>query len=209
MVEREFDELKQTYEHEKVNINSYFSEMDLTDKEKEKRKEFANEMKDVLLFIFTLYLLMKQYDYINKQYIIQQLQEKYSNTILKYMQIDDYINGMVIDSVKDIVETTFNHDGEEFYTSEDRAELIACNSANDTLNYKQYADAVKAGKKHKKWITERDRRVRRTHKELDSKVIPIGDTFLVGNILMRFPHDTLFGISYKELANCRCTIKYF
>lgn len=204
-----FNELNQLPQGGEFSIDTYFDKMELTEKEKEERKDFANEMKNALLFIFALYLTMQQYDYINKQYIIEQLQKRYSDAVIERMEIDDYLSEMIIDSARDIVDTTFRHDDEEYFTSEERAELIACNSANDTLNYKQYADAVKAGKKNKQWITEKDNRVRRTHEVLDDEVIPIGDTFLVGDTLMRFPHDTYYGVDYKELSNCRCTVKYF
>lgn len=205
----DFDELNRLSVDEEFDINSYFDKTELTDKEKEERKDFAENMKDILLFIFALYLTMKQYDYVNKQYITQQLKKRYFDTVLKYMEIDDYLEGMINDSSGDIIETTFKHGGEGFYTSKKRATLIACNSANDTLNYKQYTEAIKKGKKNKQWITEKDNRVRQTHKMLNNKTIPIKDTFLVGDILMRFPHDTFYGFDYNELSNCRCTIKYF
>lgn len=206
---REFDELKQFSENEKLNIKAYFDEMDLTDEEKEERKNFAKEMKDAFIFTFTIYLIMKQYAYMNKQYIMQQLQKKYSDIVLERIKIDDYLDGMINNSVNDIVDTTFRHDGEDYFTSDERATLIACNSANDILNYKQYEEAIKTGKKNKQWITEKDKRVRKTHKILDDIVIPINHTFLVGNTLMRFPHDTMYGTDYEQLSNCRCTIKYF
>jgi len=206
---REFDDLNQLSEDGEFDIDSYFDDMDLTNKEKEERKDFAREMQDVLLFVFSLYLIMKQYNYENKKYIIQQLQKRYSYTVLRYTEIDNYLDEMINDSARDIVDTTFHHDGEEYFTSDERAALIACNSANDTLNYKQYAEAIKMGKKNKKWITEKDMKVRKTHKVLDNIIIPIDRTFLVGNTLMRFPHDTMFGVDYEQLSNCRCTIKYF
>lgn len=152
---------------------------------------------------------MKQYNYINEQYIVRNLQKKYSNIVLKYTKIDNYLEEMINDFSRDVINTTFRHDGEDFYTSDERAELIACNSANDTLNYKQYADAIKSGKTKKRWITEKDKRVRKTHRAIDDKTIPIKDTFLVGKTLMRFPHDTYYGVDYSELSGCRCTIKYF
>ncbi len=206
---REFDELNQLQEDEEFNIDSYFDTMELTDEEKKERKKFAHEMQDILIFVFALYLTMKKYHYTNKQYIVQQLQEKYSDTVLQYMEIDDYLEEMIKDSAKDIIDTTFRHDGEEYFTSDERASLISCNSANNTLNYKQYAEAIKAGKENKQWITEKDKKVRKSHKELDDMVIPINHAFFVGNTLMRFPHDTLYGLDYEQLSNCRCTIKYF
>lgn len=67
---RLFDELSHLSEENMRSIpyDEYFDEMDLTDKEKEKRKRFSKEFEDVMLFIFSLFSVMRQYGRINKQY---------------------------------------------------------------------------------------------------------------------------------------------
>lgn len=207
-MERNFDELNY-YENEKLNILSYFDSMELTEEEKEERKQFSKEMQDILLFIFTLFAVMKEYQSINKQYIVNQLQSKYLEVVLKYMELDKYIEDYIAEFSQETVETTLKNIDEEFYLSVDRSLLISVNEANTTLNYKDYANAIKEGKTRKQWVTEKDKKVRKTHRELDDVVIPIEDTFVVGDTLMRFPHDTLYGVDYEQLSNCRCSIKYF
>lgn len=85
---REIDEINDLSENNILSIGDYFDEMELTEEEKEQRKKFAYEMEDTLLFIFALFSVMRQYDYMNKQYIISQLRSKYSDVVLKYMDID-------------------------------------------------------------------------------------------------------------------------
>lgn len=206
---RLLDEINILSEDEMLDIDTYFDEMELTKEEKEERKKFSYEIEDLMLFIFTLFFTMKEYRYMNKSYIIGQLQSRYSEIVLQYMDIDKYIEDYIAEFSQETVDTTLKHIDDEFYLSDDRGLLIALNEANTTLNYKDYANAIKAGKTRKQWITEKDRKVRKTHRILDDKTIPIEDVFIVGDALMRFPHDTLYGIDYKELSNCRCTVKYF
>lgn len=205
---RLFDEINTLSEDEILDIDTYFDEMELTESEKEERKKFAYEVEDMMLFIFALFLTMKEFGYMNKSYIISQLQSRYSEIVLRYMDIDKYIEDYIREFSQETVDTTLKHIDDEFYLSEDRGLLISVNEANTTLNYKDYESAIKVGKTRKRWLTEKDRKVRKTHKVLDDKTIPIEDVFIVGDTLMRFPHDTLYGIDYKELSNCRCVVRY-
>lgn len=205
---REIDELNDFSEDEILDIDAYFDEMELSEEGKEERKKFAKDMKEIMLFLFSLFLVMKEKSYMDKRFIISQLQSRYSDLVVEYMKIDKYIEEHIKEFSEETVDTTLRHIDEEFYLSEDRIVLISVNEANSTLNYKDFANAITDGKTEKQWITEKDRRVRKTHKRLESVIIPIEDTFVVGNTLMRFPHDTFYGIDYKELSNCRCTVRY-
>ena len=99
---------------------------------------------------------------------------------------------------------------EAWYLSEERSLFNAENSANDVFNYNEYRDAVKSGKTKKKWITEGDKRVRESHREVDGQEIPIKEFFTVGGVRMRFPKDMEYAFNVpRETVNCRCTIKYF
>ena len=205
---RPFDELNDFSEDEMLDIDAYFDEMELSEEGKEERKKFAKDMKEIMLFLFSLFLVMEENSYMDKRFIISQLQSRYSDLVVEYMKIDKYIEEHIKEFSEETVDTTLRNIDEEFYLSEDRGVLISVNEANSTLNYKDFSDAIADGKTEKKWITEKDQRVRKTHRRLDSVIIPIEDTFVVGNTLMRFPHDTFYGIDYKELSNCRCTVRY-
>lgn len=205
---REIDELNNLSEDEIFDIDDYFDEMELSEDGKDERKKFAKDMKEIMLFLFALFLAMKENGYMDKRFIISQLQSRYSDLVLEYMKIDKYIEEHIKEFSEETVDTTLKHIDEEFYLSEDRGVLISINEANNALNYKDFSNAIADGKTEKQWITEKDQKVRKTHKRLDDAIIPINDTFVVGDTLMRFPHDTLYGIDYKELSNCRCTVRY-
>lgn len=96
--------------------------------------------------------------------------------------------------------------------SNDRATLVSVNEANSILGYRQLQEAKERGYTIKTWITEGDRKVRKTHREVDMQEIPLFDYFVVGNSLMLFPHDNVseYGrnAEAKEIVNCRCSVVY-
>lgn len=189
-------------------IEEYFESMDLTELEKKKRKNFAYEVEDVILYIFSLFSVMKQYNSINREFIISQLKERYSEIVLQYMDIDKYLDDYIANFSQETVDVTLRHIDEPFYLSNDRNLLIATNEGNSVFNYQEYSDAVKAGKKRKRWVTERDDKVRETHAEVNGLTIPIKEPFVVGNSLMMFPKDRSLNAEMEQIANCRCTIQY-
>ncbi len=125
------------------------------------------------------------------------------------MDIDKYLDDYIADFAIETVGATIKHIDEPFYLSNDRGILISENEANGIFNYGEFSEAVKAGKKRKQWVDVRDGKERETHREVGGTVIPIEDTFVVGNSLMRFAKDSSMGAELKEIANCRCTTKYF
>lgn len=206
---REIDEINDLSESNILSIKDYFDEMELTEEEKEQRKKFAYEMEDILLFIFALFSVMKQYDNLNKHYIISQLQTRYLDTVSKYINVDRYIEDYIKEFAIDTVNTTVKNEDKLYFTSDDRAVLIAENESHFTLNRKEYLDAVKSGKKKKQWVDVRDKKERKTHREVGGTVILIDQPFIVGNSLMMFATDHSLNAEAKELINCRCTTRYF
>lgn len=203
---RVFDEINDLSEYEIIDIDTYFDEMELSDEEKEKRKEFSKSMVDTMLFIFALFSVMRQYNSINKQFIINQLQSRYSELVLHYMDIDKIVDDYIQKFSKEIVDTTLKYPDKEYYLSDDRATLISVNEANSILGYRKLQEAKEKGYTRKTWITERDNRVRKTHREVNGETIDIDRLFLVGNSLMAYPHD--FSAEPEEVCGCRCSIKY-
>lgn len=191
-----------------LSIEEYFEEMNLTKAEKKKRKTFAESMEETMLFIFALFSVMKQYNKINKEFIILQLRSRYSEIVLKHMEIDEYIENYIKNISEEIVDVTLKHIDEPFYLSEDRSLLISENEANGIFNYYEFLEAVEKGKTRKRWITERDNQVRKTHAEVNGITIPIKEPFVVGNSLMMFPKDTSLNAEMEQIAGCRCTVKY-
>lgn len=209
---RLFDEISGLSQEEILDINTYFDEMELPNEEKEKRKEFSESMVDIMIFIFALFSVMRQYDNVNKQFIVSQLQSRYSELVLQYMDIDKLVDDYIQQFSEEIVDTTLKYPNEEYYLSDDRATIISVNEANSILGYRQLQEAKEKGYTRKTWITEGDKKVRETHREVDMQEIPLFDYFVVGNSLMLFPHDNLseYGryAEEKEIAECRCTVQY-
>lgn len=207
---RLFDEINDLSESNILSIDDYFDEIKgLSEEEKEKRKKFSYDMEDVLLFIFALFLTMKNYNYINEEYIKSQLQSRYLELVRKYgVDIDFDVSEYVKQFSQNVVDTTLKNGNIPYFTSNDRAVLIAENESQNTFNRQDYIDAIKAGKVKKQWIDIRDNKERETHREVGGKIIPIEDYFLVGDSLLLYPHDYSMNPEAKETVNCRCGIRY-
>lgn len=207
---RLFDEVNDLSESNILSIDDYFDEIEeLTEEDKEKRKKFAFEMEDILLFIFMLFLTMKDYNYINKEYIKSQLQSKYFELVQKYdVDVDFDVSEYVKKFSQDTVDATLRNSDTPYFTSYDRAALIAENESQNTFNRKDYLDAIKVGKKRKQWVDIRDKKERETHRKVGGMIIPIEEYFLVGNSLLLYPHDYSMNPEAKETVNCRCGIRY-
>lgn len=203
---KEIDELNNMSEDEILDISEYFNEMDLTEEGREKRKEFSESMVDIMLFIFALFSVMRKYNYINKQYVIKQLQSRYSELVLKYMDVDKVVDNYIKKISKEIVDTTLKYPDEEYYLSDERATLVSVNEANSIFGYQQIQEAKEKGYTRKTWVTERDIKVRKSHREVDGLEIEIDDYFLVGNSIMQYPHDMT--APPEQTVNCRCTLKF-
>lgn len=208
---RLFDEINNLPKSNILSIDEYFDGIEnLTDEEKEKRKKFSFEMEDILLFIFSLFLTMKDFNYINQEYIEVQLQTKYLSLVKKYgVDIDFEISEYIKQFSQETIEVTLRNVDTQFFTSDDRAVLIAENESQNTFNRQDYIDAIKSGKTKKQWMDIRDNRERKTHREVGGTVLPIEEYFLVGDSLLLYPHDYSMNPEVKETANCRCSIRYF
>lgn len=201
---REIDELNEL-EEQVIDYEEYFGEMELTEEEKERRIELAKQFEVLFLFFLLAYSKQQKIDYksmIYEKYILIALEFLKQDKVPAY--IDDYAKRLS----DDVVRTTKEHDGEEFYTSTERGMIISANEANALGNYNQQAQAIKSGMKYKTWRTEKDNRVRKTHREVDDVTVGIFESFQVGDSLMMFPKDTSLGASMEEIAGCRCVAKY-
>lgn len=193
----------------------YFSKMSISDKEKQERIAFSEQMEEVVLYILALIETTIESGESDQKYIQTQFYDKYLDVIASYMLIDTYIKQYALDVTKQIIDATFERFSAEdksitddYYLSNDRAMFISECEANSILNYRQYSKAVKAGKTKKKWIDVGDKRERKTHLEVGETILPIDEPFSVGDSLLQFPKDTSLGASADEIVNCRCSIQY-
>lgn len=186
----------------------YFDKMSISDEQKRLRIAFSEKMEEVILFVLSLIETMVEKEEVDQEYIENELSEQYLAIVAIYFAADDYITDYVRQFSHDVVQSTFDHIKEEYYLSIDRAMFISECEANTSLNYKEYTDAIKSGKKYKTWKDIGDKRERRTHLEVGGTTIPIKELFAVGDSLMLFPKDVSHGASSKEIVNCRCSIQY-
>lgn len=192
-----------------VEPEKYFGEMDLNEEQVDRRLKYtkkANELFDVILILL---MTMRDNGTLDYVYARDMLESWLLSLIAEFTTPDDYLIDYATDTAYNFIDTTKNHIDEPWYTSSDRSLFNAENSANDVMNYSEYIDALHSGKTEKRWITEQDNRVRKTHKAVTKKPIPIKDLFHVGFALMRFPKDYDLAEAFpEELINCRCTIEY-
>lgn len=207
---REIDELNIPMPYSRSEpFEQYFGDMDLTDEEKEKRIEVAEDLDDLMLFIFALISLMRESNAVDNDYIALQINNRYMAILQGYMGIDKYLEDYIRQFSNTFIQTTFDSIDDDWYLSADRSRFIAENESETTWNYDEYRQAIESGKTRKQWVDIMDKRERKTHREVGGTVIPIEDVFVVGDSLMRYPKDNLYGTETKEIINCRCTIKYF
>lgn len=207
---REIDELNIPMPYSRSEpFEQYFGDMDLTDEEKEKRIEVAEDLDDLMLFIFALIAIMRENNAVDKDYIVLQINNRYMEILQGYMGVDKYLEDYIRQFSNTFIQTTFDGIDDEWYLSADRARFIGENESETTWNYDEYRQAIENGKTRKQWVDIMDKRERKTHREVGGTVIPIEDVFVVGDSLMRYPKDTLYGAEAKEIINCRCSIKYF
>lgn len=205
-----YDEINNLSESGILSIDEYFEEMELTEEEKKDRKKFAESMEEVMLFIFSLFLVTNQYGYRNKEFITGQLKQKYSEALLKFMVLDKYLEEYIERFSQETIDITVRHKDEKYYMSDDRATLISENESHLAFSHKEFSDAIKSGKKYKQWIDIRDDRERKTHRKVGRTILPIKEPFVVGDSLMMHPKDSeTYGARAEEIVNCRCTAKYF
>lgn len=104
--------------------------------------------------------------------------------------------------------STFQHQGEEYMTSADRAINTAATESNAIMCYGELADAIRQGMTMKTWRTIIDGRERDWHHEVNGTTIPITEPFEVGGELLMYPLDDSLGASADNIANCRCCAIY-
>lgn len=206
---RKFDELN-NIETEKilsVPYKEYFEKMEISEEEKEKRIELAEKLEAVFVWLFLLILSGD----VSEVVLNTVTKEKIQEVIKEHFKLSDltaFYKDYAEKVASETVSVTLRNVGTDYFTSLERAMLIAENEANLLSNYEMQFEAVKNGFKFKTWITENDSRVRHTHKELHRAKIDILKPFVVGDSVMMFPKDFTLGASARETVNCRCVLKY-
>lgn len=204
------DELNTLYNETKdieEEIETYFNEMDLKDKQKKERIELAKKLQDKFLVALSLISIMNQYNIVDWINVHNAFKKAYTEAMSGMNDISNrtinYVENM---SIK-LADSTFNNLNSEYTYSVERSVLLGEEEANSICNNENYEQAIEDGYMQKTWHTMKDKRVRHTHRNVDGKTIPILDYFIVGDALMQYPRDEESDVA-EEICNCRCTIEY-
>lgn len=188
-------------------FEDYFDKMDISESDKNTRVNFAMRIHDIMILTFALVKSMQESGYVDAAYLKSELKRRYTEEVIATGNYDrvinDYINLFTDDTIKTTLKNT-----DEYLLSNTRALIIGANEANTIYNYSDYKTAIENGYTHKRWKTENDNRVRRSHEIVNNDVVEIEEPFVVGDSLMMFPKDFSMGASAEELVNCRCTVEY-
>ena len=209
-----FDELNQ--------LKRFFSTMEISEEEKNKRCDLAYLFYDAIWYTFMLVraendlarIRNERESIINGNNTVNYDIDETSFRITLQNRLEDVLNHKDIPYepeylsrlVKDITDTTIRHTDDLYYLSKDRALVIAQNEANTVYNHADYESARQSGKQYKVWITQSDEKVREAHAEVDMMRIPIDEYFNVDGDTMRYPHD--YNASPQNIINCRCVCRY-
>ena len=230
--------MAETQNFDKLNIlkrrsipyDEYFGDMDLTPKQKAKRKEMALILEDVFYIFFEMFGKGLEIGFLNelkvKQELTYQLYEAIENSkeAERFFESEEQKDKYITDTVNETYRSTFENivrepdtldytGTEKYWLSDDRAQFIAENESNTLLNSAEFIEAKEEGYTHKIWMSYGDDRVRLTHQEVDGAKIPIGAYFDVGRARMLYPKDVTSELSTgaecpEEIVNCRCAVKY-
>lgn len=226
MTKLDFDELNKLDSKSKkkrypqsIPYKEFFGKMFISVEQMNKRIDLARDIESVMLYLFAYWLLKAESDIdLSEEEIKDKVKKELTSVVAKHTILDSYLEEHIAAVIDEVWNTMDEHiseieeDGEDaensYWTSHDRAQLIAENEANSYYNYTEYLDAKSEGKRKKTWHTELDDRVRMTHTLVEGKTIDIDGLFLVGESKMRFPMDTKYGAKPQETINCRCSCKY-
>lgn len=195
-----FDELNQ--------LKAFYSTMQIPEEDKKKRVDLALELYDVFLYIL-FFMDAEMRTQLDVEKIVEGIDDIKESLTLR---LEDTLRGKPIEEdyiprlVDEVVDTTLRHPEDKYYTSQERALLIAQNESNSVNNYDDFLQAKSKGFTMKQWVTEGDEKVRPEHVLVDGEKIPIDAFFMVGGEQMRYPHDPT--ASPDNIVNCRCTLKY-
>lgn len=188
-----------------IPYNKYFGEMQLNNQQKAERIALAEDIEDLMLVLFVL--LPKYIDDIER--LKESIYIDLIKTVSERVVVDETIDKHLKDTFSEIIDTTLkNQNKNEYWLSQDRAMVIAENESNTVFNHSDYVTAIENGFTKKRWLTELDEKVRESHIVLESETIDIDDVFVVGNSLMKYPHDTSLSPDLSEIIGCRCVCEY-
>ncbi len=164
---RTFDELNSLVTNKRAEpFGTYFGDMELSEKQKEKRIALAENMEDEFLFVMALIFAMYRYSSIEWENIREKFEQGYLNAIRGKVDIDDYMKSYIKSLSYDFIDSTRRNIDDPYFMSSDRAAVYDEEESNSSWNHQEFEDAIKSGKTKKKWIDVRDKKERKTHRKV-------------------------------------------
>lgn len=203
-----WDELNELVGYEVSEpFDEYFAPMQISEEQKRKRVELAEELDAVFIALLSEYFYADQLDAVVASDIYDRTREAYLLAIGTAVEVDDYLYNHGVEVIASTIEVLLRHDEEPYYFSKDRARAIAENESNSIWNHTEYEDAVK-NKKYKTWRTVMDNRVRDTHVVMNGVTIPINDVFHLQGGDCYYPRSDELGMDDSEICGCRCSLSF-
>lgn len=207
MAKTDFDNINSLEKDSSViNYEEYFGEEELTEEQKQRRIDLANEIEQVMLFAFSLIVLFTEEDNYDYTIVVEETTDRFLASISAFVALDEVISTYAYERAKQVVSSTVDALNTAYFLSRERATVIAANESDTILNRDDYMKAIMQGKTKKTWVDVKDKRERKDHLAVGGKTIGITELFHVGNDLMLYPHD--MSADSKQLINCRCQCRY-
>jgi uncharacterized protein with gpF-like domain len=127
---------------------------------------------------------------------------------LVFAEITDAVNaGEGTDGVAERVDTVLSYTGSERWPN--RARVIAQTETTRAYGAGTLAGGMEQSRitgqlLRKRWDTERDTRVRVSHRDVDGQVLDLGMPFYVDGVPLMFPGDPMG--PPETVINCRCDL---
>lgn len=208
MAQRKFDEVNSRYTSHEEYVE-YFSAMELTDREIERRVETAEDFEKEFLLILALALLLHQEGRFDMNRIRQRFYDAYMEVGGRRIPDTQYLKDRAAFFAEKVSETTREHIDSDYYTSDDRAVSMSETESNVVNGYADFLEAEENGYTRKQWRTMRDKRVRDSHRAMEGKTVGLWEPFNVNGYFMMFPCDTeTDSPPPEEISNCRCAVRY-
>lgn len=186
-------------------IEHYFDVMQISERQKKERIEAAKEFFDIILYFL---IWCEEFpEEVETEEVVRQFENDYKEKIYEFSEPSDYLTSYVTLFIRNLIDVTMQHLGEEYFTSVERAANVAVNESNTIFNYMDLETAKSLGYTKKTWVAEVDDRTRQDHLDMNSWTVPIDDWFVFPDCMMLFAHDEVNGTA-NQCSNCRCTTVY-
>lgn len=200
------DEINKPFDAD-AYIEDYFKPMRINEEEREQRKQASKDFREYLLTLFLLIGIQSEYIAVNWTVIEEEMRIEFERAATRYANNTQMLRNYIADKASEFVRITReNIDKGEYWVSDERATYEAVNEANEVFGIGEYQDAVESGMRFKEWVTQRDPLVRKSHREVDGKKIPINDYFVLEKGILLFAGD--YSNCPSETYGCRCTTVY-